>query len=304
MGQRGNGAMNMDARRRFFAECRLRSPGLVDAFAAVPREQFLPPGPWTVMADSSFGTGPIATCATPDADPARVCHNIAVAIDPARQLFNGQPGTIAMWIDALELRPGQRVLHVGAGLGYFTAVMAHCVGPQGRVVAYEVDDALGTDAARNLRSLETVEVRHGDAHILGSEDVFDAVLINAGVTHPLDGWLNAMAPGARMILPLTSTGLMGPNIGKGLVLLLARDSGVTWSARVLAVVAIYSALGVRDDTLNERLGKAMMAGPMQWQRVKRLRRDPHEPDATCWYHTASGCLSTEPENPNSRTLEP
>src|SRR6185503_17035561 len=126
--------MDLDLRRRFFAEeieavCKLQSPALVDAFAAVPRERFLPPGPWTVLAESALGLSLPRTRMTPDADPARICHNIAVAIDPARQLFNGQPGTLAVWIDALDLGPGARVLHIGCGLGYYTAVMAHCVGP-------------------------------------------------------------------------------------------------------------------------------------------------------------------------------
>jgi hypothetical protein len=53
------------------------------------------------------------------------------------------------------------------------------------------------------------------------------------VTHPLDGWLDAMAPGGRMILPLTGTmTVMGANIGKGLVLLLTgRDAGDFSAAR-------------------------------------------------------------------------
>jgi hypothetical protein len=41
------------------------------------------------------------------------------------------------------------------------------------------------------------------------------------------------------------------------------------------------------------VGKAMMAAPAQWQAVKRLRRDAHEPAANCWYHTPRCCLSTE-----------
>ena len=116
----------IELRRRFFAEeleavCKLRTPALVDAFARVPRDEFLPPGPWTVLSDAgeSYMMGAaIRTRLTPDADPARVHHNIAVAIDPERQLFNGQPGTLGAWIDLLELAPGARILHVGAGLGY------------------------------------------------------------------------------------------------------------------------------------------------------------------------------------------
>jgi protein-L-isoaspartate(D-aspartate) O-methyltransferase len=130
---------DLELRRRFFAEeleavCTLKSPALVDAFATVPREQFLRPGPWTVLGEGDALSLPKARI-TPDADPARVSHNVAIAIDPARQLFNGQPGTIGSWIDALELAPGARVLHVGCGLGYYTGVMAHCVGAAGRRVA-------------------------------------------------------------------------------------------------------------------------------------------------------------------------
>src|ERR1700730_8989815 len=100
--------MDLALRRRFFAEeieavAKLRSPALVDAVASVPRERFLPAGPWTVLAESDItGMAPAKTRQTVDADPARVYHNIGVAIDPERQLFNGQPATLAPWIDALE----------------------------------------------------------------------------------------------------------------------------------------------------------------------------------------------------------
>ena len=73
------------------------------------------------------------------------------------------------------------------------------------------------------------------------------MLVNAGVTHPLDVWLDAVAVGGRMILPLTSTMPgMGPTLGKGLVMLLTKQEGGDFAVRVLTVVAIYSALGVRD----------------------------------------------------------
>lgn len=287
--------MDLSLRRRFFAEeieavAKLRNAALVEALAVVPRDRFLPPGPWTVLADGDFGAGPIKTRLTADADPARVHHNIAVAIDPARQLFNGQPGTIAAWIDTLELAPGARVLHVGCGLGYFTALMAHCAGATGRVVAYEADPALAAAARENLASAPWVEVR---AAADPDDDLgtLDAILINAGVTHPLGAWLDALAPGGRMVLPMTSAIAPMGNIGKGLVLLVQRETSGGYSARVTGVVAIYSAVGIRDDALNEKVGKAMMAGPQRWMSIARLRRDPHEPAASCWLHDAAFCLS-------------
>jgi hypothetical protein len=61
---------------------------------------------------------------------------------------------------------------------------------------------------------------------------------------------------------------------------------------VLTVVAIYSAVGIRDAELSDRLGRIMMSGPMRWQAVKRLRRDAHDELPGCWLHAARFCLST------------
>ena len=292
--------LDLDLRRRFFAEeleavARLRSARLVDAFAAVPRERFLPAGPWTVLADGADSymlMAGIRTRPTADADPARVYHNVAVAIDADRQLFNGQPGTLAVWIDTLELAAGMRVLHIGAGLGYYTAVMAACVGAAGRVVAYEVDEALTRDAVRNLAPYKNVDLRCGD----GSgplQESFDAILVNAGVTHPLETWLDALAPGGRLMLPVTTPlPAMGATLGKGVVVLITRQHDAGNSARVVTFVAIYSALGIRDAALDEPIGKALMAGPAQWQAVKRLRRDPHDAAPSCWLHMDRCCFSS------------
>src|SRR5262245_19628829 len=292
--------MDLDLRRRFFAEelqvvCNLKSQALVDAFAAVPREHFLPPGPWTLLGEGTDGFmmgGPPRTRTTPDADPARVYHNVAIAIDPERQLFNGRPGTLAVWIETLDLPPGGRVLHIGCGLGYYTAVMARAVGSTGHVVAFEVDAALADASRQNLASMPWVEVRAGDA--TGTIDgAFDAVFVNAGVTHPLDGWLDALAPGGRVILPLTGAmPAMGPRIGKGVTWLLTRQDDVNLSVRPVGVAAVYSALGVRDEVLNARVGKALMGGPMQWMSVMRPRRDVHDESPSCWLHNPTCCWST------------
>jgi protein-L-isoaspartate(D-aspartate) O-methyltransferase len=295
--------LDLDLRRRFFAEeleavAKLRSTRLVDAFATVPRERFLPGGPWTILSDSgeSYMTGyGIRMRPTADADAARVYHNIAVAIDPERQLFNGQPGTLGIWIDMLELAPGMHVLHVGAGLGYYTAVMAECVGPTGRVIAYEVDEALARGASRNLATYPAVDLRHGDGSSAFDEQ-FDAILVNAGVTHPLNSWLDALAAGGRMLMPLTATmPALASTLGKGVVVLVTNCPRDAMTARIVTIVAVYSAVGIRDAQLNDRIGKALIAGPAQWQAVKRLRRDPHDADRCCWLHLDTCCFSTTEE---------
>jgi protein-L-isoaspartate(D-aspartate) O-methyltransferase len=322
--------------RRFFAEevqmiANLRTPRLVDAFAQVPREQFLRPGPWLIRGEGDFGA---PARSTPDAHPRHVSHNIVVAIDPARQLFNGQPSTLGTWIDALMLQPGDRVLHVGCGLGYYSALMAWCVGEAGRVVAIDVDEPLVTEARANLSMFPQVEVRCGDGVTLdggtavhgAQAETFDAILINAGMSHPHDAWLAALRPGGRLILPLTCPfPQMGPTIGKGVVLMIkdrrerqegqerdapaatdaprapsaphapealrAPAAAEALDARLLTFVAIYSALGIRDAVMETALAQVMARNP--WPAIKRLRRDAHEPSASCWLHGATFCISLE-----------
>ena len=74
-----------------------------------------------------------------DADPAHLYHDVLVAIDPARRLNNGQPSYLAFCLDALDLREADCVLHVGCGVGYYTAIAAEVVGPGGRVIGVEID---------------------------------------------------------------------------------------------------------------------------------------------------------------------
>lgn len=278
------------ARRRFFAEdiqvvANLKSTSIVEALASVPREQFLPPGPWTIRSEVDLQSGPRQT---PDADPRHVYHNVAVAIDPARTLFNGAPALLCTAIDALMLSPGQRVLHLGTGLGYYTAILAACVGPTGHVAGLEIDADLHARARENLAAMPWVEMRASGT--LAAGEMFDAILINAGVTHPQPDWLDALTPGGRIVLPLTvAMPQMGP-IGKGLLLAATgTDDPRVFSLRIVAFVAIYSAIGLRDDAVNGELGRALQKAP--YPPLKRLRRDAHDADASCWLHTPGGCLS-------------
>ena len=279
------------ARRRFFAEeiqivANLKSAALVDALSAVPREGFLPPGPWTIRGEADFQSPPRHTA---DDDPRHVYHNVAVAIDSSRMLFNGAPGLLAMAIDALSLKKGDRVLHLGTGLGYYTALIAHSVGPTGHVLGLEVDAQLADSARTRLASLPWIDVRQGDG--TGTLDQpFDAMLINAGVTHPQDTWLDALTPGGRLILPLTATMPAMSPIGKGLLLVVTpSDDARRFSARVLTFVAIYSGIGLRDETTNAAVGAAL--GKMPLPKIASLRRDTHEASSSCWLHAPTFCLS-------------
>ena len=285
--------MDLNMRRRFYAEeievtANLQSAVLVDALATIPRERFLPPGPWAIRGEADF-MSPLRQ--TRDADPKHVYHNLSVGIDPSRMLFNGAPGLLATAIEALALTPGARVLHLGTGLGYYTAILAHCVGESGRVVGIEVDAGLAKGARENLASMPWVDIRNDDG-TAPLDEKFDAILINAGVTHPQPAWLDALAPHGRLILPLTATmGTAGPMapIGKGLlVMLTATDDPQRFDARTVTFVAIYSALSLRDAAINQEIGQALTKQP--FIPLAGLRRDPHDRTENCWLHGENFCL--------------
>ena len=282
--------MDLAMYRRFYSEeieatSALRTPGLVDAFATVPREHFLPPGPWMLKGEADLGVG---ARPSDDADPRRVYHNVAVAIDAPRMLFNGQPAFVGRLIDILVLKPGGHALHIGCGTGYYTAVMGSVVGERGRVVAYEVDASLARGARGNLSSVPWIEVRAGDAAGPFGEQ-FDAILVNAGVTHPLDTWLDALRDDGRMVVPLTVGGMGMGTIGKGVVVLLTKTHAEV-SAQFVSFTAIFSAVGLRDESLAPLIGQAIQKNPMP--RLTTLRRNPHEQTPDCWLHAPGFCLST------------
>jgi protein-L-isoaspartate(D-aspartate) O-methyltransferase len=133
-----------------------RSDGLQAAFAAVPREAFLDDKPWRIVSPGG------ATVTLPENDPTLIYQDVLLALQPERGVNNGSPSLHIRLLHALDVRPGQRVLHLGAGTGYYTAILAELVGPQGSVTAVEVDPELAAAAERNLKPWKQVKVVRGD----------------------------------------------------------------------------------------------------------------------------------------------
>ena len=251
---------------------------LLEAFATVPREHFLGPGPW------KFTTYTNSYAETPSADPIYLYRDRLYAIDAARRLNNGLPGFLAFLIDALALKPGDRVAHVGSGVGYYTAIMAELVGPSGRVFGREVDADLARRAAANLASYAQVDVAPGSGVDLDCRDL-DGLFINAGATHPLPVWLDALEPGGRLVLPLTNDNRWGITVK------VTRRTDA-YDAVSLGQVGIYPCEGARDPAAAKALAKALKKGGAD--KVTTLRRDRHRKGESCWLHGRGWCLSTAP----------
>jgi protein-L-isoaspartate(D-aspartate) O-methyltransferase len=294
--------MTLDEIRQYYAEeiravANIQTEALVAAFAKVAREHFLGPGPWQIAnPDSLQAMMPNASAKaggnyrmTEDENPKHLYHNILIAIDASRNLNNGQPSGLAMWIDALELKTGDRVLHVGCGVGYYTAIMAEVVCASGHVTGVEIDPDLAERARKNLAYLNHAEVVQGNGSEV-STGTADAIFINAGATHPQAVWLDNLKLGGRLILPLT-VARDEVSTGMGFMLKVKREKN-GYAARFISPVGIFPCIGSRDAESNQRLRETMAKGT--WGTVQSLRRDSHEASETCWLHGEGFCLSTLP----------
>jgi protein-L-isoaspartate(D-aspartate) O-methyltransferase len=272
--------------RGWYAEdLRLRSPvlrnlSIVDAFAAVPRERFLGPGPWRILPDVQLKQPFL----TPDDAPHWLYHDVLVAIDPARSLNNGMPSFWAHNLDHLDLQRGERVLQVGAGTGYYSALLAEMTGPQGRVTAVEFDDALAARARVNLEPWRHVAVVAGDGRAHDAGEV-DAIVVFAGSTHPAPLWLDRLADGGRLIMPLTGENRWG-------FMLRAIRHGDEFAATAIGGVGIFPCMGGRDAEAAGRLERTLMGafrGRAMDIPIQALRRgEPAAEDADKAWSQAPG----------------
>ena len=99
---------------------------------------------------------------------------------------NSQPRTVRAMLELLDVRPGQRVLDVGSGSGWTTALLAELVGPTGSVLGLErVPDLVLTGGANVAAArMPWARVRASIAGVLGAPDEapFDRVLVSAMAT--------------------------------------------------------------------------------------------------------------------------
>jgi protein-L-isoaspartate(D-aspartate) O-methyltransferase len=267
----------LEAHRYFYANLITASAGamknerLKEAFASTPRERFVGRGPWKIFAGGNY-------VETPTDDPAFLYQDVVVALAPERRINNGQPVLHAINLAALDVKQGEKVLHVGAGAGYYTAVLARLTGATGTVEAYEIEQDLAKKAIENLSDLSnvTVEERSGSEAPL---PVCDAIYVNAGATAPLKVWLDAMQANGRLLFPLTPADGPGGIPGAGGMLLVTRSGADRFGARFVCPAMFVPCFGARDDETAQKLSAAFKRGELQ--RVKSLRRNS-QPDDTCW----------------------
>lgn len=266
--------------RAFYANFIVRSAGssderLIAAFAGIEREHYVGQGPWTIFSGSGY-------LPTVSADPRLLYRDILVGLATDRGINNGQPSLHARCLAACAPGEGDSVVHIGAGTGYYSAVLAHLVGARGSVIAYEIEADLAARASRNLAHLPHVTVVQASASEVALPSA-DLIYVSAGATHPLASWLDALRLGGRLIFPLT------PNEGFGCMLLVTRRGRAGYAASAFTRAAFIPCIGARDDGASRTLVAALETQSLTT--IKSLQRAA-PPDDTAWCIGKGWWLST------------
>jgi protein-L-isoaspartate(D-aspartate) O-methyltransferase len=165
------------------------------AFAATPREGFLP-----------------------EADRRRASYDGPIEIGHGQT--NSQPRTVEAMLRLLDVRPGQRVLDVGSGSGWTTALLAQLTGPTGEVVGVEVvPDLVATGAANLARTgRRWAAIEPATTGVLGrpAGAPYDRILVSADARELPQQLVDQLSDDGRMVIPV-----------RGTMLLVARRAGRT-----------------------------------------------------------------------------
>ena len=118
---------------------------------------------------------------------------------------NSQPTTVRMMLEWLEPEPGNKILDVGAGSGWTTALLAHIVGPKGKVYAVEkVPELLefGRENAKRARVKNAEFFRAGKVFGLPRHAPYDRILVSAAAQELPNELLKQLKVGGKLVIPV------------------------------------------------------------------------------------------------------
>ena len=164
---------------RLAAEGYLKTPAYLAAFRAVQRSDFLPDG-------------------------MQLEAGINAPLPIGGQQTISQPLTVAFMLELLAPEPGHRVLDVGTGSGWTTALLAHVVGKSGHVYGIERMPELCAFGRRNVAPYQfpNITLVCGDGSLgLPEHAPFDRIQVAAAAQEVPQPLLDQLAAGGRMVIP-------------------------------------------------------------------------------------------------------
>jgi protein-L-isoaspartate(D-aspartate) O-methyltransferase len=271
--------------RQMLSRSGLTDPALEEAFASVPREAFLGPPPWRVSGFAGLHT-------MAGDDPSLVYQDALFALDPARGVNNGSPALHALMLHRLGVRPGQTVAHIGAGSGYYTAILSELVGLGGRVLAVEIDARLAAMARAALAGRANVTVIEGDGGTSPDAPV-DRIYVNYAVADLMPAWIEGLADAGRLIVPIGVAAQGRPNAASGAAFLIERMAAGFAATHLCAVGFVVAEGMARAQAAagQAAAGLAAAFGRGGAEFVRSLRWRTQADPARCWFWSAGWSFS-------------
>jgi protein-L-isoaspartate(D-aspartate) O-methyltransferase len=153
------------------------------AFRAVPRQDFLP-------------------------DNMRESAVLDTALPIGFGQTNSQPSTVAMMLDWLDVEPNNKILDVGSGSGWTSALLSHLTGKKGKVIAVEIVPELvrfGRDNCSKLGIKNAAFQQAGKSIGWPAEAPYDRILVSAAGQSVPPELIDQLAPGGRLVIPVRNT---------------------------------------------------------------------------------------------------
>jgi protein-L-isoaspartate(D-aspartate) O-methyltransferase len=193
-----------DRRELFVEQIRRHNPGLsaevAGALAAVPREAFVTggfhrrDGSWSRPGDADF----LDLVHRDDVLVTKLADGVPVS-------SSSQPSLMAIMIEALAVRPGLRILEIGAGTGYNAALLS-ALGASVTSVDVQPDVAAQARAALARAGVERVDVRDGDGYEGAPGEAADRVVVTVGVAGISPRWLEQLTGDGPIVAPVEHAG--------------------------------------------------------------------------------------------------
>ena len=161
----------------------LKSPEIIDAFGRIDRKYFVP----EVFAEHTYVDAPLS-------------------------IGNGQtisqPSTVAFMLEHLEVRKGDRVLDIGSGSGWTTALLCHIAGEEGSVIGLERVDTLVEQGKKNLSRLDLY--RHCHIQKAGEKlglpgKQFNRILVSASADQIPEELFSQLNTGGILVIPVANS---------------------------------------------------------------------------------------------------
>ncbi|MBP2447905.1 protein-L-isoaspartate O-methyltransferase family protein [Rhizobium leguminosarum] len=256
------------------------NPRIEAAFAIVPREKFLGAPPWQI-ANLGGGYRPLLS-----SDIVLVYQDVLFALQSDKGVNNGSPSLHARLLTELDVQIGDRVAHIGAGTGYYSAILSELVGATGHVYAIEMDPDLAGHAQAALVDRANVNVITADGNQWPQQEV-DAIYVNFAVGRPAAPWIEMLRPRGRLVLPLGVPRQGRPTNGgrhasHGAALRIERGAS-GFAARWISAAYFVCADGglAIDENEIEALTVAFKRGGIEFIKSLLWKTDPRI--GRCWY---------------------